>query len=205
MKNSRIVAVIILVAAAVIGITAIIVSQSRQEASVTGALGVSTAVPIGGPFQMADHTGRAVDQTLLQGRYSLIYFGYTFCPDVCPTELQDMSVALDLVGQGSDKVTPIFVTVDPGRDGQSQMADYVEAFHPRMIGLRGTEAQTTVMAKAFRVYYAPVDKKEGEDYYLMDHSNFIYLMGPDGQNIAIFNGDVAPEVMAQGIREAVGG
>ncbi|WP_416896991.1 MAG: SCO family protein [Minwuia sp.] len=178
-------------------------TMSTEEPKVSGAIGVSSAVPVGGPFEMSDHTGATVTEELLKDRYTLIYFGYTFCPDVCPTELQDMAVALDLAGQAGEKVTPVFVTVDPERDGQEQIAAYVEAFHPRMIGLRGDEGQTSRIAKAYRVFYQPVNRDD--EYYLMDHSNFIYLMGPDGKNVAIFNGEVAPDVMAQGIREAVGG
>lgn len=203
MKRSQIAGIIILVVAAIIGASSIIYVNSQRQPTVTGGLGVSTAVPVGGAFTMTDHTGQPVTEAVLQNRFSLIYFGYTFCPDVCPTELQDMSVALNLAGEAGEKVTPIFVTVDPERDGQQEIADYVEAFHPRMVGLRGTDAETTTIAKAFRVFYQPVNKED--EYYLMDHSNFIYLMGPDGKNIAIFNGDVDPQVMARGITEAVGG
>lgn len=203
MRRSQIAGIIILVIAAVIGASALIYVNNQKQPTVTGGLGVSTAVPVGGAFSMTDHTGQRVTEALLQDRYSLIYFGYTFCPDVCPTELQDMSVAVNLAGEAGEKVTPIFVTIDPERDGPQEVADYVEAFHPRMIGLRGTEEETTKIAKAFRVFYQPVNKED--EYYLVDHSNFIYLMGPDGRNVAIFNGDVDPQVMAKGITEAVGG
>lgn len=203
MSRAQIAGIIIMLLAAIIGVTAILYSFGSQSPKVTGGLGVSRAVPVGGPFEMTDHTGKTVTEDLLKGRYSLIYFGYTFCPDVCPTELQDMSVAINLAGAAGEKVTPIFVTVDPKRDGQEEIAAYVEAFHPRMIGLRGSEAETTVMTKAYRVFYQPVNQED--EYYLMDHSNFIYLMGPDGANIAIFNGEVDPQVMAKGIQEAVGG
>ncbi len=205
MRRSQIAGIIILVIADVIGASAVLYTMNSKNPTVTGGLGISTGVPIGGPFQMSNHLGERVDQSVLKDGYSLIYFGYTFCPDVCPTGLQDMIIALDMAGSAAEKVTPIFVTVDPKRDGQEEIAAYVEAFHPRMIGLRGTEAETTAIAKAFRVYYAPVDQKDDDLYYLMDHSNFIYLMGPDGQNIAIFNGDVDPQLMAKGIRQAVEG
>jgi len=203
MRPSQIAGIIILVLAAVIGAAALVFTYTNQQSRVADGLGISTAVPVGGPFEMTDHTGRRVTDELLKGGYSLIYFGYTFCPDVCPTELQDLSVAINLAGEAGEKVTPVFVTIDPKRDGQQEIADYVSAFHPRMIGLRGSEADTTQIAKAYRVYYRPVN--EGDEYYLMDHSNFIYLMGPDGQNIAIFNGEVDPQVIARGIQEAVGG
>jgi cytochrome oxidase Cu insertion factor (SCO1/SenC/PrrC family) len=203
MKRSQIAGIIILVIAAIVGATAVLYSTGQRQASVTGGLGVSTAVPVGGPFLMTDHTGQRVTEKLFDGQYSLIYFGYTFCPDVCPTELQDMAVAINLAGEAGEKVTPVFVTVDPERDTQEAIAEYVAAFHPRMIGLRGSDAETTGIAKAYRVFYQPVEKKD--EYYLMDHSNFIYLMGPDGKNVAIFNGEVDPQLMAQGISEAVGG
>lgn len=203
MKRHHIFAVIVLVIAAVIGATAVILWQTSEQPRLAGSVNVSRGVQIGGPFTMTDHTGQPVTEKMLEGRYSLIYFGYTFCPDVCPTELQDMSVALDLAGEAGEKVLPVFVTIDPARDGQQQMADYVAAFHPRMVGLRGTEEQTAAIAKAYRVYYAPVN--QDDDYYLMDHSNFIFFMDPDGKNIAIFNGDTSPQTIADGIREAVGG
>ncbi|WP_417513514.1 SCO family protein [Minwuia sp.] len=207
MKRSQIAGIIILVIAAVVGVSAILLNLARNEPQVAGGLGVSRAVPVGGPFTMTDHTGQRVTEKMMEGRYSLIYFGYTFCPDVCPTELQDMAVALDLAGEAGKKVTPVFVTVDPSRDGQEEIAAYVEAFHPRMIGLRGTEAETTEMASAYRVFYTPVEQtgQKDDEYYLMDHSNFIYLMGPDGKNIAVFNGEVDPQLMAEGIRQAVKG
>ncbi|ANK81432.1 MAG: hypothetical protein TEF_11945 [Rhizobiales bacterium NRL2] len=203
MQRHHIFALIVLVIAAVIGISAIIVWQSRSGERVAGAVNVTKGVEIGGPFTMTDHRGREVTEAMLQGRHALIYFGYTFCPDVCPTELQDMAVALDLAGEAGEKVLPVFVTIDPARDGQQEMAAYVEAFHPRMVGLRGTDEQTAAMARAYRVFYAPVNRED--EYYLMDHSNFIFLMGPDGDNIAIFNGQASPETIAAGIRQAVDG
>ena len=205
MRPAQIAGVIILVAAAVIGAATLVFTMTSEEPKVAGALGVSSAVPVGGPFVMTDHTGRTVTEDMLKDRFTLIYFGYTFCPDVCPTELQDMAVALDLAGEAAEQVTPVFVTIDPKRDGQEEIAAYVDAFHPRMIGLRGTDAQTTVMAKAYRVFYQPVEQDGDDEYYLVDHSNFIYLMGPDGRNVAVFNGEVTPDVMAKGIRQAVEG
>lgn len=203
MQRHHIFAVIVLVIAAVIGATAVILWQTTDKTKLAGSVNVSKSVDIGGPFTMTDHTGKTVTEKILKGHYSLIYFGYTFCPDVCPTELQDMSVAIDLAGEAGEKVLPVFVTIDPARDGQQQMADYVAAFHPRMIGLRGTDEQTKKMAKEYRVYYAKVEQDDG--YYLMDHSSFMFLMGPDGENIAIFNGQASPQVIADGIRQAVGG
>jgi cytochrome oxidase Cu insertion factor (SCO1/SenC/PrrC family) len=114
---------------------------------------------IGGPFSLTDQTGRPVTDADYRGRYMLIYFGFTFCPDVCPTELQVMATALDQLGRQADEVQPIFITIDPERDTPSQLAGYVSQFHPRMAGLTGTPEQIASVARAYRVYYAKAPSK----------------------------------------------
>jgi protein SCO1/2 len=204
MKRTRIFGISVLVLAALIGGTAVIIDGLREPVQRAGGVQTSGAVSIGGPFTLTDDEGRQVTEAVLRDTWSMIYFGYTFCPDVCPTELQDMAAVMDELGAEAEKVTPVFVTVDPARDDVAQMHAYVEAFHPRMIGLTGTEAEIAVAAKAYRVYYAkgPSDKPD-DPYYLMDHSNFIYFMGPDGQNVDIFNGQMPIEDMAARIRAAM--
>ncbi|EWY41423.1 electron transporter SenC [Skermanella stibiiresistens SB22] len=154
---------------------------------------------IGGPFSLTDSTGKPVTQADYQGRYTLIYFGFTFCPDVCPTELQVMATALDRLGAKADQVQPLFVTVDPERDTVTQMAEYVAQFHPRLIGLTGTPDQIAQAARAYRVYYAKAPGKDGDGYYTMDHSSFVYLMGPDGRFLEAFAHGTTPERMAETI------
>jgi len=184
----------ILIAAAVafvvIGVR-VLVTGGGQDAGGT--------VAIGGPFTLVDQDGRTVTQADFKGRHMLVYFGYTFCPDVCPTELQTMSDALERLGKTAETVVPVFVTVDPGRDTPQVMKDYVRHFHPRLVGLTGSPDQTAAAAKAFKVYFAKVEGKDGAPY-LMDHSSIVYLMGPDGRFLGHFGHGTTPEAMAEGIK-----
>ncbi len=163
----------------------------------------TTAASVGGPFRLTDHTGKAVTDADYRGKYLLIYFGYTFCPDVCPTELSTMAGALDALGPAAERVQPLFVTVDPERDTVAHLAEYVPLFHPRLIGLTGTPEQIRDVARAYRVYAAKSPGSAG-DNYLMDHSGFVYLMGPDGKFVAVFPGAAGPEKMAGDIRKRIG-
>ncbi|MBP3125634.1 SCO family protein [Thalassospira sp. ER-Se-21-Dark] len=167
----------------------------------------SGAASIGGPFELVNQDGETVTQDDFKGKYMLTYFGYTFCPDVCPTELQVMGTALDMMPQDiADEITPVFFTVDPERDTVEAVAEYVPYFHDRMVGLTGTVEQTTAAAKAFRVYYAkaiPEGEPEDTDTYLMDHSSFVYLMDREGKFVRHFNYGTSPEDMAKGVTEAI--
>ncbi|BDW91134.1 SCO family protein [Thalassospira tepidiphila] len=167
----------------------------------------SGTASIGGPFTLVNQYGETVTQDDFKGKYMLTYFGYTFCPDVCPTELQVMGTALDMMPQDiADEITPVFFTVDPERDTVEAVAEYVPYFHDRMVGLTGTVEQTTAAAKAFRVYYAkaiPEGELEDTDTYLMDHSSFVYLMDREGKFVRHFNYGTSPEDMAKGVTEAV--
>lgn len=142
---------------------------------------------LGGPFALVDQNGRTVRDTAFAGRYRLIYFGYGFCPDICPTDLA-------LLGRGlaafeaqdaarAASVAPIFITIDPQRDTSAALKPFVAAFHPRLVGLTGTPAQIAAVTKAYGVYAKRVDTGDAENY-LMDHSAMVYLFGPDGRPIA---------------------
>lgn len=157
-------------------------------------------VQIGGPFHLIDQHGTAVSDADYRGRWMLVYFGYTFCPDVCPTELQTIAAALDKLGPDAAKVAPLFITVDPARDTPAVMAKYVALFGPRLIGLTGTPEEIAAVARAFRVYYAkaPVN---GSASYLVDHSSFVYLLDPKGRFAALFNQDTSADDLAAGIRK----
>ena len=159
---------------------------------------IQASVDIGGPFELVDHTGKPVSDKTFRGRYMLIYFGYGYCPDVCPTELANMAAALDALGAKAESVQPLFVTVDPERDTPEFLADYVVNFHPRLIGLTGTPEQIAAVAKAYKIYYAKAKQPAGADY-LMDHTSFVYLMGPDGRFLALFRGNTEPATMAETI------
>lgn len=163
-----------------------------------------TAALIGGPFTLVDQTGKTVTEKSLKGKWSLIYFGYTFCPDVCPTSLTVMTQALDQIGPLADKVTPVFVTVDPERDTVQQLAGYHESFHPSFEMLTGTPEQVKQAARAYRVYYRKAESEASTDY-LMDHSSITYLMDPDGVYVTHFGHDVTPDGMAKTLREKIGG
>ena len=155
----------------------------------------ASAVPIGGPFALVDNTGTPVTDEDFRGRLMMITFGYTFCPDVCPMSLQDMSLAMDELADDADDVALVFVSVDPARDTVEQLASYVELFHPNLVGLTGSEEDIAAAAKAYRVYYTRHDEEGGDDY-LVDHSTFIYVMGPDGQYLQHFGYGTSPQDMA---------
>ena len=156
---------------------------------------------IGGEFDMVSHTGAAFTQEDLKGYYSLIYFGFTYCPDICPTTLLTVAETLDGLPESMrSQLLPVFVTVDPKRDTVEVMAQYVENFHPTLIGLTGSEAQVARMTSAYKVYYAtaPSDKSDGS--YMVDHSGYLYLMDPQGRYLAHFPHNVASQRLADVLR-----
>jgi protein SCO1/2 len=163
----------------------------------------SGAALIGGPFELVMQDGSTVTDETFKDELMLIYFGFTFCPDVCPTELQIMSTALDLVGEDAAQVRPILITIDPERDTVEAMAQYVAHFHPRMTGLTGTPEQIATAAKAYRIYYERVEDPSSNAAYTMDHSSIVYLMDKDGQFITHFGPGTKPEKMADTIRAAL--
>ncbi len=158
---------------------------------------------IGGAFELVDQSGATRTQVDFAGRHMLVYFGYTYCPDVCPTSLSIMSQALDLLegetGSLEDRVVPVFVTVDPARDDVPAMAAYAEHFHPRLVALTGSDEQIAAAAKAYRVYYRKAEDPSASEY-LMDHSSFIYLMGPDGTYVSHFAHNASPQEVAEGLK-----
>jgi len=164
----------------------------------------SGAALIGGPFELVKHDGSTVTNETFKGELMLIYFGFTFCPDVCPTELQIMSTALDLVGEDAAQVRPILISIDPERDTVEAMAQYVAHFHPQMTGLTGTPDQIATAAKAYRIYYQRVEDPSSNAAYTMDHSSIVYLMDKEGQFITHFGPGTKPEKMAETIRAALG-
>ncbi len=151
---------------------------------------------VGGPFSLVDQTSRPVTDRDYLGRYMLVYFGFTQCPDICPTGLQVIGAALDQIGSKADRITPMFITIDPERDTPAKLAEYVRAFHPRMVGLTGSAEEIHAVAKAYRVYYKKVPDARFPGDYTMDHTSIMYLMGPDGQFIAHFTHATAVDVLA---------
>jgi protein SCO1/2 len=158
----------------------------------------ASAVAIGGDFTLVDQQGKTRSAADFHGKLMLVYFGYTYCPDVCPTELQAMSDALDLLGPKGEDVVPIFITVDPERDTPEQLALYAESFHPRLVALTGTPEEVARAAKAYKVYYRKAEQPGGSEY-LMDHSSFIFLMDRAGRYVTHFSPGATPEAMAAAI------
>ena len=154
--------------------------------------------PIGGPFALIDQDGRRRTDADFRGKILLVYFGFSYCPDVCPTDLQEIGLAVDRLGPAGDSVQPIFITVDAGRDTPEHLKEYVAMFHPRFVGLTGDAAALDAAARAYRVYYARVELEKSD--YTVDHSAFIYLMGRHGEYLGFFPPGTSPERIAESIR-----
>lgn len=198
-RQKLVFAVTVLLIATVIGIGGLFLSKSLPG----GGGGVGEAL-VGGPFTLTNQDGKRVTDQDFRGKYLLIFFGFTFCPDVCPSELQVMSAALDQLGPQGEKIQPVFITIDPERDTPEAMKVYVSNFHPRMVGLTGSAADIAAVAKAYRVYYAKAKGSvEGSPDYLMDHSTILYLMGPDGKFLKHFTFGTDAKALAEGLRQVV--
>ena len=157
--------------------------------------------PIGGPFALIDQDGKRRTDADFRGKVLLVYFGFTYCPDVCPTDLQQMGMAVDQLGSAGDAVQPIFITVDPERDTPEHLKDYVAMFHPRFVGLTGDASAIKEAARAYRTYYAKVDF--GKSDYTVDHSAFIYLMGRNGEYLGFFPPGTSADLLAGTLRPFV--
>ena len=182
------------------GLLALFEEDLSGPAAVVGPVTTRGVALVGGPFTLTDQQGKVRSDREFRGKYLLVFFGYTNCPDICPTSLQGMSEALDALGPDAAKVQPIFITVDPKRDRPALLKDYAASFHPRLIALTGSVGAVAKVAKAYRVYYAKSGDKSG-DSYLMNHSTFIYLMGPDGKFLANFTHNTEPKKIAARIRK----
>ena len=186
----------------------------RAVAAAVAALCLAAAAPpppkappplealFGGPFALTGHNGGAVTDETFRGRFALLYFGYTFCPDLCPTNLLTVATALDELGPDAERVQPLFVTVDPERDDLPALRDYMAHFGPRFLALRGTPAQTRAVLKAWRIHRRKVPSEAGADAddYLVDHATLTFLMGPDGKFRTLFPHDTPPDRMAATLR-----
>ncbi len=192
---------VVLVAGATI---AVLVSDDVRD-TVLGTPGDGTGIAnIGGPFQLVDHTGKTVTEKDFLGKPTAMFFGFTHCPDVCPTTLYEMTTRLEELGADADKLNVAFVTVDPERDTPDLMADYISAFDPHISALTGTPEQVEKIVKEYKVYRRKVGKKEGE--YTRDHTATIYLMDADGKFAGtIAYGEAEDIVMAKLKRLVAGG
>jgi len=158
--------------------------------------GIATgATTIGGPFTLVSETGATVTDTDVIDRPTLVYFGYTFCPDVCPVDAANMAAAADILSEQNHDVRTTFITIDPARDTSEVLADFTDNLHPDMLGLTGSDEQIERVAKSYRAYYQRASG-EDEEFYLMDHSAFIYLMAPETGFLAIFRRGHTPDDIA---------
>ncbi|MEM6897629.1 MAG: SCO family protein [Pseudomonadota bacterium] len=153
---------------------------------------------IGGPFTLVSETGETVtDNDMITGP-TLIYFGYTFCPDVCPMDVDRMALAMEMLDEQDKGIDALFISIDPERDTPEYLAEFTDYFHPRLTGLSGTPEQVRAVADEYRVYYRKVDTEE-EDFYLVDHSTLTYLMTPDEGMVTFFRRDLPPEALAESV------
>ena len=192
-----------LVVAAVLAVTTLVVTSGRDRATTGGNAVSSTGQPsVGGPFALVDQDGRPVDQTMLDGKWTLVFFGFTWCPDYCPTTLAALKATQDRLGDRADALQIVFISVDPERDRPQVLKDYLssDGFPEGVIGLTGTPAQVRATADAYRAYYQKVGEGEA---YTMDHSLTVYLMGPDGKFRNALGGDLGPDRSAEVIRRAM--
>jgi protein SCO1/2 len=186
MNSARFLVPILLLAAAACG------SGPAAEPPLAGAR-------IGGPFTLTDQDGRQVSDAAFAGKYRIVYFGYTYCPDVCPVDVQNISAGLKAF-EAKDaargrRVVPVFITVDPERDTQAVLKQYVSAFHPRLVGLTGSAEAIGKVAKSYAIYHAK-RQTPGHDGYLVDHSRQAYLMDPEGKPMALLPADQSADAVA---------
>jgi cytochrome oxidase Cu insertion factor (SCO1/SenC/PrrC family) len=151
---------------------------------------------IGGAFTLTDNTGKRVTDQDFHGKYTLVFFGFTSCPDICPAGLQLIAGALQKLGTKAQLITPIFISVDPQRDTPEKLAAYVKNFDPKLVGLTGTPEEIAAVAKAYKVYYAKVPSKGRPDDYTMDHTSIIYVMDPKGEFVTHFTPSTSVDDMA---------
>jgi protein SCO1/2 len=160
---------------------------------------VTAPAAIGGPFQLSDQTGQTVTDKSMQGRPSLIFFGFTHCPDVCPTTLFEISEVLKAMGKDADRVNAYYISVDPERDTQAAMKEYLSSFDPRLKGLTGNAEEIAKVLSEYRVYAKKVPLKDGD--YTMDHTALVYLMDRDGKFVSPFNINRKPEDAASDLKQ----
>lgn len=195
--NHRTSRIVLVVSAFLVGV-AVFFSAVMLLGGRTGAPAVSMASAVGGPFALTDQSGRTVTDADMKGKPFLVFFGFTHCPDICPTTLFEVSEIMRVLGKDGDRAGALFITVDPERDTPQAMKDYLASFDPRVRGLSGDPAAVTAAVKAYRVYAKKVPTEGGD--YTMDHTAIVYLMDKNGQFVAPFNLKRRPEEAAADLR-----
>jgi protein SCO1/2 len=184
--------------AAVIAYGAVWAVSTRSDAPRTATLPV-----LGGPFKLTDQDGRVVTDADFHGKWVLLYFGYTHCPDACPTAFNTIAEALDQLGSRREKIQPLFITLDPERDTPAVLREFTDAFRAGIVGLTGSPAQIEAVAKEYRIDYKKRPDPENNDYSI-DHTSIIFLISPQGQTLSLFSHETPPDRMARRIKEAIG-
>ncbi len=170
-------------------------AREAQLSQTTGQTGVAD---VGGPFSLIDQDGvRRTDKDFL-GRHMLVFFGFTYCPDVCPTTLAILSAALDEIGPEAENIVPVLITVDPARDTPEALKPYLSSFGSNFVGLTGTTEEIAAVANAYHAYYEIVENEGGD--YILNHSTAIYLMGPDGKFVTNYTINMGPDAIAADLR-----
>jgi len=202
LRNKQALLPYLLLAAALAG--GVLWYESEQVPRLGQVVSTGTA-DVGGAFKLVDQTGATRTDQDFRGRYMLIYFGYSFCPDVCPTTLAVMAQALDKLGPEARRVTPVFITIDPERDSPPVLADYMKAFGPSFVGLTGSVDAIKDAEKKYRVYAVkkPLDPAKPKAGYGMDHSSVLYLMGPNGKLISFYDEAISPDALAKELRQKI--
>ena len=185
-----------------LGAAAIFLAMQEPEGPISPSAVNVAGGDVGGPFELTDHTGERVTSAELIDGPTLIYFGYTFCPDICPVDVAEIATATEMLDERGIEVTPVFVTIDPARDTPEALSYYVEAMHPRMVGLTGSAEDIRAAAEAYKVYYRRVDVEDSAAGYLMDHTTFTYFVTPDGVE-AVFRRGAPPEEIAGAVEKLV--
>lgn len=172
-----------------------------QQPPTSGIVSSSGVAAVGGPFELKTHKGQTLTNVDLAGRPYLMFFGFTYCPDICPTTLSELTSLMEELGPNADRFTPLFITVDPERDNQQVLAEYMTAFDSRIIALRGSPEQTDTAVKAFKAYYQKVPLEGGG--YTMDHSAGVFLMGADGKFISMMDMHEPRETRIEKLRRLI--
>ena len=191
--------ILITLAVALVVIAAGVMASMLFIAGVRPGVATSGTGLIGGPFTLVATDGATVSDQTYRGKWQIIYFGYTFCPDACPVALSKLSIALEKLGSDADKAQAIFITVDPQRDTQQVLAEYLKSFDSRVAGLTGPQAEIEKVIKEYRVYAAP--QKTGGNDYLVDHSSYFYLMDPQGTFRNVLDPSSSGEELAERLRK----
>lgn len=178
------------------GALAVLPEARQMLIGAAGPTSTGTAL-IGGPFNLVNQDGKRVSDADLRGKPMLVFFGFTTCPDICPSALQVMSAALDKLGAKAENVTPVFITIDAERDTPEKLAEYVKSFSPRLVGLTGTAEELAAVAKEYRVFNKKVTDPNAPDSYTFDHSSILYLMDGEGKYVAHFSPSTDVDKLAE--------